>query len=77
VSIRKFRSALSLIGLLLASLPLITVTSHAVDPTIVTSTGGTATYNATTGHYYEYVGQAVDFATAKSAAEAVASLAKL
>jgi hypothetical protein len=69
VRLVRAKIAVVLFALFATSLAVVVPQATANDPTIITSTGGTATYSATTGRYYEYVGQAVDFATAKAAAE--------
>ena len=66
----RARSVLAIFALFASSFTVIGNSATANDATVSTSTGGTATYLASTGHYYEYVGQAVDFAAAKTAAEA-------
>ncbi len=69
----KARSVFVTFAMFISSFSLISgpiTPAKANEATVLTSTGGTATYLATTGHYYEYVWQAVDFAVAKTAAEA-------
>lgn len=66
---RKFNSVLLLSGLLLSLISWIPTPASGADATVSTSTGGTATYSAATGHYYEYVSGTVDFSIAKSTAE--------
>ena len=65
----RARSVLVTFALFISSFSFISNQATANQATVTTSTGGTATYLASTGHYYEYIDQAIDFAAAKSAAE--------